>query len=84
MAHADAAEIEERVAKLRELLHRDPDDPTSWFTLGRALFFARRWSEIGAFGHALARNPPTPRPTATSDVRCSRRARWPRPRVLPV
>jgi tetratricopeptide (TPR) repeat protein len=58
MAHADAAEIEERVAKLRELLHRDPDDPTSWFTLGRALFDLSRWREaIEAFHHALARNP---------------------------
>ena len=58
MARADAAEIEERVAKLRELLHRDPDDPTSWFTLGRALLDLSRWREaIEAFGHALARNP---------------------------
>jgi tetratricopeptide (TPR) repeat protein len=38
MARADTAEIEERVAKLRALLDRDPDDATSWFTLGRALF----------------------------------------------
>ena len=58
MARADAAEIEERVAKLRELLHRDPDDPTSWFTLGRALCDLSRWREaIEAFNHALARNP---------------------------
>jgi tetratricopeptide (TPR) repeat protein len=58
MARADLAEIEERVAKLRELLHRDPDDPTSWFTLGRALFDLARWREaIEAFHHALARNP---------------------------
>jgi len=58
MARADAAEIEERVAKLRELLHRDPDDPTSWFTLGRALLDLSRFREaIEAFGHALARNP---------------------------
>jgi tetratricopeptide (TPR) repeat protein len=58
MAREDAAEIEERVAKLRELLHRDPDDPTSWFTLGRALFDLSRWREaIEAFNHALARNP---------------------------
>ena len=58
MAHADAAEATERVAKLRALLDRDPDDPTSWFTLGRALLELSRWSEaIDAFQHALARNP---------------------------
>src|SRR4030095_3859240 len=58
MARADAAGSEERVAKLRELLHRDPDDPTSWFTLGRALLDLSRWREaVEAFGHALARNP---------------------------
>lgn len=58
MARADTAEIEERVAKLRELLHRDPDDPTSWFTLGRALCDLSRWrAAIEAFNHALARNP---------------------------
>ena len=58
MARAEAAEIEERVAKLRELLHRDPDDPSSWFTLGRALLELARWREaIEAFQHALARNP---------------------------
>jgi superkiller protein 3 len=54
----DAAELEERVAKLRALLDRDPDDATSWFTLGRALFDLSRWREaIDAFGHSLARNP---------------------------
>lgn len=58
MTRADAAEIEERVAKLRELLHRDPDDPTSWFTLGRALLDLSRGREATlAFGQALARNP---------------------------
>jgi tetratricopeptide (TPR) repeat protein len=58
MARADAAETEERVAKLRALLDRDPDDPTTWFTLGRALLELSRWREaIDAFGHALARNP---------------------------
>jgi tetratricopeptide (TPR) repeat protein len=46
------------VTKLRALLDRDPDDPTSWFTLGRALLELSRWREaIDAFGHALARNP---------------------------
>jgi tetratricopeptide (TPR) repeat protein len=58
MAHADAAEATERVAKLRALLDRDPDDPSSWFTLGRALLELSRWREaIDAFSHALARNP---------------------------
>jgi tetratricopeptide (TPR) repeat protein len=58
MAHADAAETTERVAKLRALLDRDPDDPTSWFSLGRALLELSRWREaIDAFQHALARNP---------------------------
>jgi len=58
MAHADAAEATERVAKLRTLLDRDPDDPTSWFTLGRVLLELSRWREaIDAFQHALARNP---------------------------
>jgi len=58
MARADAAETEDRVAKLRVLLDRDPDDPSSWFTLGRALLELSRWREsIDAFHHALARNP---------------------------
>src|SRR3989442_11695815 len=58
MARADAAETLERVAKLRALLDRDPDDPTSWFTLGRALLELSRWREaIDAFRHAVARNP---------------------------
>src|SRR5688572_18537072 len=58
MARADAAETLDRVAKLRALLDRDPDDPTTWFTLGRALLELSRWREaIDAFQHALARNP---------------------------
>src|SRR5262245_2620032 len=58
MARVDAAELEDRVAKLRALLDRDPDDATSWFTLGRALLELARWREaISAFQHALARNP---------------------------
>src|SRR5882672_11525093 len=58
MARADAAETEERVAKLRALLDRDPDDPTTWFTLGRAqLELAHHREAIDAFQHALARNP---------------------------
>jgi tetratricopeptide (TPR) repeat protein len=58
MARADAAELEERVVRVRGLLDRDPDDPTSWFTLGRALLELSRWQEaIDAFRHALARNP---------------------------
>jgi tetratricopeptide (TPR) repeat protein len=58
MAHADAAETSERVTVLRALIEKDPDDPTSWFTLGRALLELSRWREaVDAFGHALARNP---------------------------
>jgi tetratricopeptide (TPR) repeat protein len=58
MARAEAAELEQRVAKLRALIDRDPDDPTNWFTIGRALFDLARWREaIEAFRHALARNP---------------------------
>ena len=58
MAQTDAAETLDRVAKLRALLDRDPDDATSWFTLGRALLDLARWGEaVDAFGHALARNP---------------------------
>lgn len=54
----DASEIEDRVVKLRALIERDPDDPSSWFTLGRALLELSRWREaIDAFSHALARNP---------------------------
>ena len=58
MARAAIAEMEERAAKLRALLDRDPDDAASWFSLGRALLDLSRWREaIDAFGHALARNP---------------------------
>jgi len=58
MTRADAAGTEERVAKLRALIDRDPDDATTWFGLGRALIDLSRWREaIDAFGHALARNP---------------------------
>jgi tetratricopeptide (TPR) repeat protein len=58
MARADAAELEDRAAKLRALIERDPDDATTWFTLGRTLLDLGRSREaIDAFGHALARNP---------------------------
>jgi tetratricopeptide (TPR) repeat protein len=58
MARADAAGGRAPAARLRELLDRDPDDPTTWFTLGRALLDLSRWSEaIDAFRHALARDP---------------------------
>jgi tetratricopeptide (TPR) repeat protein len=58
MSRADEAQTLDRVAKLRALLDRDPDDATTWFTLGRALLdLARSREAIDAFGHALARNP---------------------------
>ena len=58
MARTHVAELEERVVRVRGLLDRDPDDPTSWFTLGRALLELARWPDaIDAFRHALARNP---------------------------
>jgi tetratricopeptide (TPR) repeat protein len=37
MGDAERARLEERVARLRELLHRDPSDASAWFGLGRAL-----------------------------------------------
>jgi tetratricopeptide (TPR) repeat protein len=58
MARAEVGELEERVARLRALLDRDPDDASTWFALGRAQLDLSRWREaIDAFGHALARNP---------------------------
>jgi len=58
MARPDAAELEERAAKLRALLEREPDDATTWFTLGRTLLDLARWSDAAdAFRHALARDP---------------------------
>lgn len=58
MARPDLSELEARAAKLRELIERDPDDATTWFTLGRTLFDLSRFGEaVEAFGHCLARNP---------------------------
>jgi len=58
MAKPDPAELEARATKLRELIERDPDDATTWFTLGRTLFDLSRFGEaVDAFGHCLARNP---------------------------
>lgn len=58
MARSDPSELEERAARLRALLERDPDDATSWFTLGRTLLELGRWDAAAdAFRHALARNP---------------------------
>ena len=31
------AALEERIARMREILEKDPDDATLWFTLGRTL-----------------------------------------------
>lgn len=58
MVRAEPADALERAKRLRELLERDPDDATTWFTLGRALLELSRWDEAAdAFRHALARNP---------------------------
>jgi tetratricopeptide (TPR) repeat protein len=58
MARPDPAELEERATKLRALIERDPDDATTWFTLGRTLLDLSRFTEaVDAFRHALARNP---------------------------
>ena len=58
MARADLSAVEERATRLRELLQRDPDDATTWFTLGRALLELSRWPDAAdAFRHALARDP---------------------------
>ncbi len=58
MAKPERAELETRAAKLRELIERDPDDATTWFTLGRTLLDLARFDEaVDAFGHCLARNP---------------------------
>ena len=58
MARADAARSKSAWRSCARCSQRDPDDATSWFTLGRALFDLARWREaIEAFHHALARNP---------------------------
>jgi superkiller protein 3 len=58
MARPDQDELEARAAKLRELTLRDPDDASTWFTLGRTLFDLARFREaVEAFGHCLGRNP---------------------------
>jgi len=58
MARTAPAELEERAAKLRDLAEREPEDATTWFTLGRSLFELRRFGEaVDAFRHAIARDP---------------------------
>lgn len=55
MAKGDPALLEERVARLSELLERDPSDGTSWFGLGGALLRLGRPAEaVEPFCHAIA------------------------------
>jgi tetratricopeptide (TPR) repeat protein len=50
--------LEERAAKLRELLDRDPRDASAWFGLGRALLeLARAAEAVEPFRRALAIDP---------------------------
>ncbi len=52
---ADSAALESRAETLRSLLEREPDDATSWFSLGRTLQeLARPEEAAGAFERALA------------------------------
>ena len=50
--------LEERAARLRELLARDADDATSWFSLGRALLELGRHEEaLEPLRHAVTLSP---------------------------
>ena len=50
--------LEERAERLRELLARDPDDATSWFSLGRALLeLGRHEDALAPLRRAVALNP---------------------------
>ena len=74
MATGSGDALEERVARLRELLASDPDDALSWFSLGRALL------ELGpARGGAGAAAP-----RARARPRLHRGAARPRPRAARV
>ena len=42
---ADTQALEQRAARLRELIARDESDATSWFSLGRALLELGRHEE---------------------------------------
>jgi tetratricopeptide (TPR) repeat protein len=54
----DTSALESRAEKLRALLERDPEDATTWFSLGRALQeLARPEDAAGAFERALAIDP---------------------------
>jgi superkiller protein 3 len=58
MARTEPAELEARAAKLRDLAARDPEDATTWFTLGRTLFELRRFREASeALRSALQHDP---------------------------
>lgn len=47
MARGDAAALEDRIARLRELVDKQPDDASAWFGLGRA------WLERGEPAQAI-------------------------------
>ena len=54
----DTQALEDRAARLRELLARDADDATSWFSLGRALLELGRHEEAqGPLRRAVALSP---------------------------
>ncbi|MGH0031582.1 MAG: tetratricopeptide repeat protein [Myxococcota bacterium] len=58
VAEPDRARLEERAARLRELLERDAQDATSWFGLGRALLELEQAGEaIEPFRRAVAIDP---------------------------
>lgn len=58
MSDAQHARLAERAARLRELLERDPQDASSWFSLGRTLLELSRADEaIEPFRRAVAIEP---------------------------
>jgi cytochrome c-type biogenesis protein CcmH/NrfG len=58
LAHLDPALLEGRVARIRELLEKDPDDSVNWFGLGRALIdLGRPVEAVDALQHAVTLEP---------------------------
>lgn len=58
MGHGDPALLEERVARLRQILESDSNDATSWFGLGGALLRLSRAGEaIDPLRHAISIKP---------------------------